>query len=269
MRKLFTSESVTEGHPDKLCDFISDSVLDSYFEKDPFARVACETVAGKGQVVVTGTHFVVTATQWAQYIADGGSVDADGNLTQPYYIFNYLTDEPMEVSVLQMVPRANPIIAYMEATEAIDLFIDPTLPSYYIDNPKGRMPIVIAPNISISQENIYDWNNKWGGNTYGLVNTTGQLWNKTMNEPETRSGTVVKTVTATNPQKIFTSSQLASIFGVTAMSGTITAYLMNGDHAAQGADIIATYIQSGEVYARFSTTPTAGNYRFNYTISRY
>ena len=54
MRKLFTSESVTEGHPDKLCDFISDSVLDSYFAKDPNARVACETVAGKGQIVVTG-----------------------------------------------------------------------------------------------------------------------------------------------------------------------------------------------------------------------
>ncbi|MBR2289048.1 MAG: methionine adenosyltransferase [Clostridia bacterium] len=54
MRKLFTSESVTEGHPDKLCDFISDSVLDAYFEKDPNARVACETVAGKGQIVVTG-----------------------------------------------------------------------------------------------------------------------------------------------------------------------------------------------------------------------
>jgi len=54
MRKLFTSESVTEGHPDKLCDYISDSVLDAYFEKDPNARVACETVAGKGQVLVTG-----------------------------------------------------------------------------------------------------------------------------------------------------------------------------------------------------------------------
>lgn len=54
MRKLFTSESVTEGHPDKLCDFISDSVLDSYLEKDPNARVACETVAGKGEVVLTG-----------------------------------------------------------------------------------------------------------------------------------------------------------------------------------------------------------------------
>ena len=54
MRKLFTSESVTEGHPDKLCDYISDSVLDSYLEKDPYARVACETVAGKGQILITG-----------------------------------------------------------------------------------------------------------------------------------------------------------------------------------------------------------------------
>ena len=54
MRRLFTSESVTEGHPDKLCDYISDSVLDAYFEKDPYARVACETVAGKGQILVTG-----------------------------------------------------------------------------------------------------------------------------------------------------------------------------------------------------------------------
>ena len=54
MKKLFTSESVTEGHPDKLCDYISDSILDSYLEKDPHARVACETVAGKGEILVTG-----------------------------------------------------------------------------------------------------------------------------------------------------------------------------------------------------------------------
>lgn len=54
MRRLFTSESVTEGHPDKLCDFISDSVLDSYLTKDPNARVACETVAGKGEIILTG-----------------------------------------------------------------------------------------------------------------------------------------------------------------------------------------------------------------------
>ena len=54
MRKLFTSESVTEGHPDKLCDYISDSILDSYLEKDENARVACETVAGKGEIFITG-----------------------------------------------------------------------------------------------------------------------------------------------------------------------------------------------------------------------
>lgn len=54
MRKLFTSESVTEGHPDKLCDYISDSVLDACLAKDPNSRVACETVAGKGEVVITG-----------------------------------------------------------------------------------------------------------------------------------------------------------------------------------------------------------------------
>ena len=54
MKKLFTSESVTEGHPDKLCDLISDSVLDAYLEKDPYARVACEAVAGKGEVFITG-----------------------------------------------------------------------------------------------------------------------------------------------------------------------------------------------------------------------
>lgn len=54
MKKLFTSESITEGHPDKLCDYISDSILDSYLEKDKNARVACETVAGKGEILVTG-----------------------------------------------------------------------------------------------------------------------------------------------------------------------------------------------------------------------
>ena len=54
MKRLFTSESVTEGHPDKLCDYISDSILDSYLELDPYSRVACETVAGKGEIYITG-----------------------------------------------------------------------------------------------------------------------------------------------------------------------------------------------------------------------
>lgn len=54
MRKLFTSESVTEGHPDKICDQISDAILDAIFEKDPQARVACETAVTTGMVLVMG-----------------------------------------------------------------------------------------------------------------------------------------------------------------------------------------------------------------------
>ncbi|MDR3288439.1 MAG: methionine adenosyltransferase [Peptococcaceae bacterium] len=54
MLKLLTSESVTEGHPDKICDQISDAVLDAIYAKDPFARVACETSVATGLVLVTG-----------------------------------------------------------------------------------------------------------------------------------------------------------------------------------------------------------------------
>ena len=53
-RRLFTSESVTEGHPDKICDQISDSILDAIIEKDPAARVACETTVTTGLVLVAG-----------------------------------------------------------------------------------------------------------------------------------------------------------------------------------------------------------------------
>ena len=54
MKKLFTSESVTEGHPDKMCDQISDAILDKIMEQDPNARVACETIVTTGMVMVMG-----------------------------------------------------------------------------------------------------------------------------------------------------------------------------------------------------------------------
>ena len=53
-RRLFTSESVTEGHPDKIADQISDSILDAILAKDPMARVACETSVTTGLVLVFG-----------------------------------------------------------------------------------------------------------------------------------------------------------------------------------------------------------------------
>ena len=54
MKKLFTSESVTEGHPDKIADQISDAVLDAILAKDPYARVACETLVATGQIHIVG-----------------------------------------------------------------------------------------------------------------------------------------------------------------------------------------------------------------------
>ena len=53
-RRLFTSESVTEGHPDKMCDQISDAILDALMEQDPMSRVACETATTTGMVLVMG-----------------------------------------------------------------------------------------------------------------------------------------------------------------------------------------------------------------------
>ena len=62
MKKLFTSESVTEGHPDKICDQISDAVLDEILRQDPMARVACETTCTTGIIYIMGeitTHAFV------------------------------------------------------------------------------------------------------------------------------------------------------------------------------------------------------------------
>jgi S-adenosylmethionine synthetase len=61
---LFTSESVTEGHPDKLCDQVSDAVLDACFEQDPYARVACETATKTGVVMLLGE---ITTTAFVNF----------------------------------------------------------------------------------------------------------------------------------------------------------------------------------------------------------
>ena len=60
-RTLFTSESVTEGHPDKIADQISDAVLDAIFTNDPYGRVACETL------VTTGTPWTIASSTGSPY----------------------------------------------------------------------------------------------------------------------------------------------------------------------------------------------------------
>ena len=63
-RKLFTSESVTEGHPDKICDQISDAILDAILEQDENSRVACEVAASTGLVHIMGE---ITTTGYVDF----------------------------------------------------------------------------------------------------------------------------------------------------------------------------------------------------------
>ncbi len=83
---LFTSESVAEGHPDKLCDQISDAVLDSILGKDPMARVACETAVTKGLVIVMGE---ITTDCYVEIPRIVREVVHDVGYTHPEYGFDY------------------------------------------------------------------------------------------------------------------------------------------------------------------------------------
>src|SRR5215208_2822726 len=69
-RLFFTSESVTEGHPDKLCDQISDAILDAIFAKDPNARVACETATTTGLIMVFGEITTDTYVEMQDIVRD-------------------------------------------------------------------------------------------------------------------------------------------------------------------------------------------------------
>src|SRR5690606_19123171 len=69
-RRLFTSESVTEGHPDKICDQISDAILDAILEKDPNARVAAETSVTTGLVLVAGEITTTTYVDIPKIVRD-------------------------------------------------------------------------------------------------------------------------------------------------------------------------------------------------------
>lgn len=85
---LFTSESVTEGHPDKLCDQVSDAVLDAILAKDPFARVACETAVTNGLVFVLGEISTQTYVEIPEIVR---RVVSDIGYTKPDYGFDSQT----------------------------------------------------------------------------------------------------------------------------------------------------------------------------------
>src|SRR4029079_11386248 len=85
---LFTSESVTEGHPDKMCDQISDAILDAIIANDPDARVACETATTTGLVLVLGEISTSTYIDFQAVVRD---TVRDIGYTKAEYGFDYLT----------------------------------------------------------------------------------------------------------------------------------------------------------------------------------
>src|SRR2546428_2281398 len=85
---LFTSESVTEGHPDKMCDQVSDAILDAIIKEDPEARVACETATTTGLVMVLGE---ITTTTYIDFQAVVRETVRDIGYTKADYGFDYLT----------------------------------------------------------------------------------------------------------------------------------------------------------------------------------
>ena len=85
---LATSESVTEGHPDKLCDQVSDAVLDAMLAKDPFARVACEVSVAMGMVIVLGE---ITCDCYVEIPEAARKVIKEAGYTKPEYGFDYRT----------------------------------------------------------------------------------------------------------------------------------------------------------------------------------
>ena len=97
---LFTSESVTEGHPDKMCDQISDAILDRILEDDPDARVACETATTTGLVLVLGE---ITTSTYVDFQAVVRDTVRDIGYTKAEYGFDYLTCGTL-VSVKEQSP---------------------------------------------------------------------------------------------------------------------------------------------------------------------
>ena len=97
-KRLFTSESVTEGHPDKMCDAISDAILDALMEQDPMSRVACETCTTTGVVMVMGE---ITTKAYVDIPKIVRETVREIGYTPKVYLKMYKAKKPYRINILQ------------------------------------------------------------------------------------------------------------------------------------------------------------------------
>ena len=157
MKKLFTSESVTEGHPDKVCDQISDAILDEIMAHDPHGRVACETTATTGYAMRMGE---ITTDAYVDIPGIARQVIKEIGETQQGVIIGRCADY-----VLRDIPGVTNVFVYSEMEDRMKRAVDS-----YGDDPASIKNTINS--IDKARANYYNYHTgyKWGDFTnYNLM----------------------------------------------------------------------------------------------------